>query len=256
MIHRTGGAGVGSPLNTFTNPANVTGIHYLIDVDGHIVKLTHESDSVAHTGPSFWSGSTRGNGRSVGIEVVHTGAGNFPAAQYVALLRLVGQIRAAHPAIIRQRVVGHSDLAVVSRTNLAVSNRRMIDPGETFEWDRLEAAGHARRRIQGPPTTTYNILAGQSLRRGQTAARGPGGPNPIAADISQLQRDLSAIGYSIASNGTAVSGVFDASLESAVQAFQQRYFAGGNRGLRGASFTLGVVDFETAVAIRAVLLDS
>src|SRR5690606_26695646 len=112
VIHRTGGLSIGSALNTFTNPANVTGIHYLLDVDGHVVKLVHESDRVNHTGPSFWLGSTQANQQSVGIEVVHGGNGDFPAAQYATLLRLVGEIRAAHTGIVRQRVVGHSDIAV------------------------------------------------------------------------------------------------------------------------------------------------
>src|SRR5690606_34618368 len=120
----------------------------------------------------------------------------------------------------------------------------------------LEGAGHARRRLAGPPATTYNVLAGQTLRRGQKAARGPAGANPVLADIQQLQRDLSAIGYSIATNGTSVSGIYDAALEAAVRAFQQRYFAGSQRAFRGAGLTLGVLDFETAVAIRAVLQDT
>lgn len=256
VIHRTGGASIGSAINTFTNRANATGIHYLVDVDGHVVKLVHESDRVNHTGPSFWQRSTQANARSVGIEIVHTGNQDFPAEQYTSLLRIVPDIRATHAAIVRQRVVGHSDIAVTRTNDLTLSTRRIIDPGETFDWDRLEAAGHARRRLIGPPATTYNVLAGQTLRRGQTHARGPGGPNPLAADIRQLQTDLLAIGYSVANGGTTISGVFDDALEAAVKAHQQRYFSGGNRRLRGANFALGVVDFETATSIQAVLQDT
>jgi N-acetyl-anhydromuramyl-L-alanine amidase AmpD len=260
VLHQTGTSDViGSSLNTFTNPANVTGIHYLVDVDGHVVKLVNESDRVNHTGPSFWGGNTRVNAESVGIEIVHAAVpvSDFTAAQYTTVLRLVREIRAANATITRQNVVGHGDVTVVSTTNRTISNDRVDDPGQTFDWAQVEGAIHARRRNVGaPPATVYGIGPGQvaSSVPGRTT-RG------LVANITQAKTDLSAIGYSVATNGTTINANFDGAMFAAVRAFQQRYFSGpaaggGNRALRGAAFTLGDIDFETAVAINQVVGDT
>src|SRR5690606_15900501 len=168
VIHRTGSMSVGSAINTFTNSNNTTCIHYLLDVDGHVVKLAHENDQVNHTGPAFWQGVTQINARSIGIEVVHGGNGDFPDAQYTTLLRLVREIRAAHPNITRQNVVGHSDIATESTTNRTLSNRCIDDPGDTFDWARLENAGQVRRRTAGPPPpTAYGLRPGEYVTQSQ-----------------------------------------------------------------------------------------
>jgi len=68
VLHRTGNNDIRSGLNTFLNPANAVSIHYVIDVDGHAIKLAHESDVVNHTGAAFWQGKTNINATSVGIQ--------------------------------------------------------------------------------------------------------------------------------------------------------------------------------------------
>jgi N-acetylmuramoyl-L-alanine amidase len=254
VIHRTGSMSVGSAINTFTNSNNTTCIHYLLDVDGHVVKLAHENDQVNHTGPAFWQGVTQINARSIGIEVVHGGNGDFPDAQYTTLLRLVREIRAAHPNITRQNVVGHSDIATESTTNRTLSNRRIDDPGDTFDWARLENAGQVRRRTAGPPPpTAYGLRPGEYVTQSQPNRNG------ATPEYARIQSALLSIGYSVAEAGTTISDQFDGALEAAVRAFQRRHFSGSNAALKGNEFGTARtvrIDFSTAFAIQMVAADS
>jgi len=69
-----------------------------VDVDGHVLKLAHESDCCNHCGKSFWAGARYVNERSIGIEIVNAGDQPFSDAQYESVLRLVREIHAAyHP---------------------------------------------------------------------------------------------------------------------------------------------------------------
>jgi N-acetylmuramoyl-L-alanine amidase len=251
VLHRTGGNDIRSALNTFLNPVNQVTPQYLVDVDGHVVKLCHETDGANHVGPSFWNGRTKVNDFSVGIEIVHAGTAPFTDEQYATVLRLVREIRAAHASITRQQVVGHMEVAT-EKANQQLSSRRIDDPSEVFEWDRFEAANLVRARTLGPPPATlFGIGPGEFAQKGRVS------PRTLRPDIRTIQTTLSAIGYSIAkAGGTAVSGVFDDALTGAVKAFQRRYFAGANAANKGRNFQLGRIDFETAEAIDAVSRDT
>jgi N-acetyl-anhydromuramyl-L-alanine amidase AmpD len=255
VLHRTGGNDIRNSINTFFNPSSKVCIHYLVDVDGHVVKLVHEDDAVNHTGPAFWQGRTDINGSSVGIEHVNGGSNPFTAEQNTSSLRLVREIRAAHASIGRQQVMGHMDIACNSATNRSLSSRRIDDPGVLFQWDQFENANLVRRRAVGVPTAlVFGIGPGQSVTfPGATRNRSP---TTLVPDFSGIQTALSAIGYSIAPDGVTVSGAFDQSLASAINAFQRRYFSGGNQAQAGVGFKLGRIDFETAVAIQAVQQDT
>lgn len=139
---------IGNHLNTFTTP-NGNSPHYLVDTDGHVVKMVHESQIANHAGFSFWQGSSGVNAFSVGIEIVHNDASSphdFTTEQYDALLRLLPLIRTASPAITRKGVAGHSDIATRDRVHFELG-RKGGDPGTRLEWNRFEAAGIARRPV-------------------------------------------------------------------------------------------------------------
>jgi N-acetyl-anhydromuramyl-L-alanine amidase AmpD len=138
-------------------------------------------------------------------------------------------------------------------------NRRVDDPGDAFEWDRYESAGHVRQRTAGPPApTVFGVLPGGHARLTdpKKASSLKITPNTMSPDFKSIQSALSAIGYSVATNGKQISGVFDPPLHSAISMFQQRYFSGGHQSLRSAKFRLGVLDFETAFAIQSVSQDT
>lgn len=184
VLHRTGGTDIRSAINTFLNPGTKVSPQYLIDVDGFVVKLAHEADICNHAGRAFWDGATNLNDTSVGIEIVHGGNASFPNAQYDSILRLVREIRAASPTITRQRVVGHMEIAVGS-ADRTLSSRRIDDPSEFFEWDRLEAVSLVRRRAPGVPAETiFGISSGEFAQKGSVS------PRSLTPDITAIQTAL------------------------------------------------------------------
>ncbi len=250
VLHHTTQMSIGSTLNEFTNPNGKTSAHYLLDRDGHLVKMVHEAEVARHAGWSFWQGHTDLNDLSIGIEIVHadTPAGDpYTEAQYIALLRLIPLIRAAYPTITRTHVIGHSDLRV-GEHSYALSVDREQCPGDKFEWERLEAAGHARTARPDPTDTLATIYGGVLAL--------PDAPKQVAKDgphIAAVKRDLSAIGYSIsAKDGKTITEAADHAFGRAIRHFQRRYFAGGRVASRP---TLGTLDATTALKIRAVFHD-
>jgi N-acetyl-anhydromuramyl-L-alanine amidase AmpD len=200
VIHQTGGHEIGPPINNFTNANVPTSIHYIVDTDGHAVKLVHESERVNHTGPAFWLGSTNLNAESIGIETVHKDKPPHPfdEAQYLTLLRLVREIQAAHPQITRQRVVGHSDIACESTSDRTISGRRAADPGQEFDWARFEEAGLVRRRAVIEEATSYfGIAAGEYWDCVTKISK----PTSLKPDFLEIKQALSSIGYSVARKG-------------------------------------------------------
>jgi len=262
VLHQTSSPGkIGSVINTFINK-NADGqpsAHYVVDMDGHVVKMLHESWEGHHVGPSFWQGRLRVNTFSIGIEIVHTDLNkegkpaprDFTEAQYAALLRLLPEIRAAHLLITRQRVVGHGDVEIkgpVGGTmHYRIGDDRAGDPGNQFDWARIERIGMTRVMLSGaPPATVYGIGPGQFIR-----------PTHQSSGVAQLQGDLAAIGYSINNtDGITVTGTYDDATRRAVQRFRIRYFSGSRLVARPNAPKDWSLDFETAFAIRQVLADS
>lgn len=117
-----------------------------------IVQLVEEHDRAWHAGYSHWQGRDNLNDTSIGIEIVHRpicqkvydnqlggefGANQlchfpeFEQAQIDLLVKLVKDILARHPDIEDTRIIGHSDIAPM----------RKSDPGPSFPWRQLAEAG-------------------------------------------------------------------------------------------------------------------
>jgi N-acetyl-anhydromuramyl-L-alanine amidase AmpD len=254
VLHQTGGASIGSAINTFLNPSSQASAHYVVDLDGHVVKLVHESERAWHAGSSFWQGQTDVNAFSIGIEIVHTDDPNpqdFTEAQYIALLRLIPAFRTVYPGITRQRVVGHGDVKIVSKTDYRLSGSRENCPGGRFDWPRLERARMARGTTQGPPAPRiFGIGPGEVL------AKAPSTRRPVSTpEVARIKEALSSIGYSVSSvDGTTITPEFDDALRLAVRHFQIRRFSGIRLANRPS--LLGAVDYDTAHEIAMVFADS
>jgi phospholipase C len=193
--------------------------HYLVDVDGHVIKLVHESNVSAHVGGGAkWMGIGGLPMVSIGIEQTHRDVDDtvkppvrrefpFPDEQVFATRSTAAAIRRSRPTIIRQAVAGHGEVEFPARG--------LGDPGPTFEWNMLERAGEARTRNTSLviPATIYGI--------------GPTDP-PIKAgrraspEIGELQRDLKTIGYDFAFTANS----YDAGTITAVDRFQVRFWSG------------------------------
>jgi AmpD protein len=100
--------------------------HFLIRRNGELVQFVPLHQRAWHAGQSYCEGRTRINDFSIGVEL--EGADNLPFEdiQYESLAKLTGIIRRQYPAITKERIYGHGDVAPGRKT----------DPGPMFDWKR------------------------------------------------------------------------------------------------------------------------
>ena len=101
--------------------------HLLIRRDGEPVQFVSLNDRAWHAGRSAWQGREACNDYSIGIECEGTDETPYEAAQYATLRELLPMLLGTYPAITRDRIVGHSDVAPGRKT----------DPGPSFDWTRI-----------------------------------------------------------------------------------------------------------------------
>jgi N-acetyl-anhydromuramyl-L-alanine amidase AmpD len=211
-----------------------------MNVDGHTIKIARESQRISHVGaPAGWAGFTNVNTRSIGIEVVHAN-GEYPEAQYQALLPLLGRLQGHGDFNIpAHRIVGHSDADRGSR--------REDDPGMDFDWQRVQDLG-------------LGVIPGFSPSDDQTMYAGFWANNPAAVlssgangnAVRELQQDLVDIGYVLSpAANQGVNGNFNVATERAVHAFQSHFFS-RNQDHPGG-LVRGRVDIQTAFRIKNVV---
>jgi N-acetyl-anhydromuramyl-L-alanine amidase AmpD len=260
VLHRTGEAPIGSPLNTFMG-GGVTSAHYLLDTNGHFVNLVPETERAAHAGTSWWDGLDDLNDVSVGIEIVNK-SGDFTDVQYEALIELLNGISNRHTDVTRHRIIAHSDVRV-GNTSLALSSERGVCPGPNFEWSRLMDAG-----VSSMPDAELFKETELDTAYGSFFKNNPNGKlsnnqkdqglvNPTTKKpygiIQELQRDLSAIGYSInAKDGVTTTGIFDTATQAAVDRFRRHFMSGLVKLTNNVDPTF---DRATAIALKRVVLD-
>lgn len=101
--------------------------HLLIKRDGQLVQYVPLSKRAWHAGVSSFRGRERCNDFSIGVELEGVDDIPYTDIQYDRLAVLVATIREEYPLIVKERIVGHSDIAP----------GRKSDPGPVFEWKRL-----------------------------------------------------------------------------------------------------------------------
>jgi AmpD protein len=102
--------------------------HLLVRRDGEVVQFVSLNERAWHAGRSSWQGREACNDYSIGIECEGTDDTAYEPAQYAALRALLPVLLDAYPAITRERIVGHSDVAPGRKT----------DPGESFDWSQVK----------------------------------------------------------------------------------------------------------------------
>ena len=130
ILHHTSNDTVERALATLTDPARGVSVHYLIARDGRIIYMVDELRRAWHAGDSYWGGNRDINSSSIGIELDNNGREPFAEAQIVALMALLGDLKARW-AIPAANVLGHGDVAP----------GRKVDPSALFPWRRLATAG-------------------------------------------------------------------------------------------------------------------
>lgn len=101
--------------------------HLLIRRDGEIVQYVPFGERAWHAGRSAFRDRSECNDFSIGIELEGDDQVPYEAAQYARLAEVIAALCAAYPALSRDRVVGHSDVAPGRKT----------DPGDAFDWGQL-----------------------------------------------------------------------------------------------------------------------
>jgi len=100
--------------------------HFFIRRDGELIQFVPCNERAWHAGVSSWQGRDNCNDFSIGIELEGSDFEPFETAQYVTLLQLIDALKCAYPIT---SIAGHSDIAPGRKT----------DPGEFFEWDKLQS---------------------------------------------------------------------------------------------------------------------
>ncbi len=103
--------------------------HLFIRRRGELIQFVPFTRRAWHAGASTWAGRHRCNDFSIGIELEGSDHRPYTESQMRRLRQVVAVLQAAFPAITRERVVGHSDIAPGRKT----------DPGPYFNWDELWA---------------------------------------------------------------------------------------------------------------------
>jgi len=278
VLHNTGGytnsppAQIGPALNKFMTPwvagrPSWHGIHYLIDYDGHVVKMCPEHCGMGHCGPSYWRGAERLNFCSIGIEHVHHNDDtHFPKQQLSASLDLVAKLKAAF-AIDGRDIVGHGEVTTEKhpRSGTILSRHKLVScPGPRFDWARFAA----RDIVPNYPAvdlgdwraTAYSSFfqePDRALReRDSDARRRWGGVTypasaPLRGIIRELHEDLRAIGYLLpAGRYNPNDAVFTLQLSRVVKAFRARYLSPSDVDLNRIP---GTVDEPLAKLIKQVV---
>ncbi|RMG95067.1 MAG: 1,6-anhydro-N-acetylmuramyl-L-alanine amidase AmpD, partial [Candidatus Dadabacteria bacterium] len=101
--------------------------HFLIDREGRLTQFVDTDRKAWHAGESALDGVPDVNRFSVGIELEGDEVTPYTEAQYETLLRVLEELRAAHPRIRPERIVGHEHVAP----------GRKRDPGPLFDWGRI-----------------------------------------------------------------------------------------------------------------------
>jgi AmpD protein len=102
--------------------------HLLIDRQGVITQFVPFHHRAWHAGISSFQGRNECNDFSIGIELEGTDDIPYEKIQYQRLAEVIIALRSVYPAITRERIVGHSDIAPGRKT----------DPGDVFDWLSLD----------------------------------------------------------------------------------------------------------------------
>lgn len=103
--------------------------HLLIDRSGELIQYVALDKRAWHAGTSCFAGREACNDFAVGVELEGSDDIPYEDIQYRVLAQTTREIQARLPAIVPQRIVGHSDIAPGRKT----------DPGPAFDWRRFRA---------------------------------------------------------------------------------------------------------------------
>jgi AmpD protein len=99
--------------------------HLYIRRSGELWQFVPLHKRAWHSGESSYLNKSNCNDYSIGIELEGNDTHAYTEEQYLKLAGITSTILKLYPAITLERIVGHSDIAPLRKT----------DPGPSFEWD-------------------------------------------------------------------------------------------------------------------------
>jgi len=130
IFHYTGMKSESAAINKLTDIQSEVSSHYLIKINGEIIKMVPDLYTAWHAGKSSWKNYRSLNQKSIGIEITNPGHEHgykkFTQKQIYSLLKL-SRFLIKKYKISPKNILGHSDIAVL----------RKKDPGEKFPWEYL-----------------------------------------------------------------------------------------------------------------------
>jgi AmpD protein len=101
--------------------------HLLIRRDGELIQYVDLRERAWHAGASSFAGRESCNDFAIGVELEGSDQIPYEDIQYRTLAAAAHEIMSRFPAIVPERIVGHSDIAPGRKT----------DPGPAFDWTRF-----------------------------------------------------------------------------------------------------------------------
>lgn len=101
--------------------------HLYIKRNGQAYQFVNFKHRAWHAGASSWNGVDECNDYSIGIELQGLDSDIFTEQQYQSLVSICQTLLQFYPAITKNRIVGHSEIAP----------KRKLDPGAYFDWQRV-----------------------------------------------------------------------------------------------------------------------
>jgi N-acetyl-anhydromuramyl-L-alanine amidase AmpD len=282
IVHCTSGARLGNALQSWFQGSS--GAHYVIEIDGHVIKLADDRRRVASVagGLDRWERQLHpinSNDRSVGIEIINPiGYGPndvyenymasddpqpYNAEQYwtplgTGVIPLLHALRGAFPEILH-RIVGHSDVATGRHPANGTppdlyADRRAWDPGERFDWRKVAAAGlgmsPAYHAVSvGVYDDVFGLAAALELRENDRDP-GPGpailGGEPRPSFVGGPIRSLQLDLRAIGYSIREAHGRFDEWTAGAIDRFRRHF-----EGVPGRRVSLVTAQYVRAVAMQA-----
>jgi N-acetylmuramoyl-L-alanine amidase len=130
IFHYTGMKNESVAINKLTDIQSEVSSHYLIKINGEIIKMVPDLYIAWHAGKSSWKNYKSLNQNSIGIEIINPGHKfgykRFSKKQISTLLKLSNFLIKRYK-ISSKNILGHSD----------ITPERKKDPGEKFPWEYL-----------------------------------------------------------------------------------------------------------------------
>ena len=130
IYHYTGMKSEIAAIKKLTSLNSKVSCHYLIKINGEIVRMVPDLYVAWHAGNSSWKKDVFLNSNSIGIEISNPGHeygySNYNHKQILSVLSLTKKLKKKYK-IKKENILGHSDIAPL----------RKKDPGEKFPWKLL-----------------------------------------------------------------------------------------------------------------------